>query len=170
MLKKILDNASRKFVVPMTPEREAAHAQHSKPDSHIHLFNKPEPDMSPAAVEARNQRQRMRLRRAVGSKLLAVLNGPREQFQGPDVMKISFEVWTRMKNDPEFVPFSRYAESLYGVRNAGVNEVGMYKGRVVVIKDAGPGDKGEGAYYQVGVDLKGNKLCLFLSSTIEVTG
>lgn len=94
-----------------------------------------------------------------------------EQPAGDQVMKVSFAEWQVMKEDPEFQRFETYVNSLlfyvdeFGrptkprkkpVRPLVVNEVGMYRGKAVFVKDAGPGDLGEGKYHQVSAQLIGD--------------
>lgn len=100
--------------------------------------------------------------------LLDVINksGRLVEPNGDHVKKVSFEEWQRMKGDREFVPLERYVNDLFfktdgsqrqrPLRQLVQNEVGMFRGKIIFLKDAGPGDVGEGKYYQVPVAIGGN--------------
>lgn len=84
---------------------------------------------------------------------------------GDRVMKVSWAEYLRMRDDKEFTPFSKYASNLLlyadgtprpkPVRPLLQNEVGTYRDKIVVLKDAGPDDIGEGKYFQVPTKVGG---------------
>lgn len=107
---------------------------------------------------------------AKAMSLLSSLGAPVVDPSGDRVLKISAKEWKeKYADDPEFTPRSQYWAKLAlypaGTPKAGQrrekplrplmqNEVGMYRGKIVFLTDAGYDDYGEGKYYVVGVDLK----------------
>lgn len=83
---------------------------------------------------------------------------------GGNFMKVSFKEFESMRQDPEFVPFSKYGQNLIfysdgtprksALRPIAQNEVGIWRGKLVHLKDAGPDDYGEGKYHQVPETIK----------------
>ncbi len=101
-------------------------------------------------------------------ELAKMLTAPRVNDPTSDrVMKVYWKEYERIRQDPEFVPFPKYASNLlyytdkHGnpdmnrlrptpVRQLLVNEVGMYRDKFVVLRDADPEtSRGEGKTHQV---------------------
>lgn len=116
----------------------------------------------PAPTE-RDQKQKTRrverLSEAVSSALVARVVDP----SGDRVLKVSYKEFEKIRQDPEFQSFATYAQNLLyyddgrprpmPLRPLLQNEVGMYRGKIVFLKDAGPDDVGEGKYHSVGAAI-----------------
>lgn len=76
----------------------------------------------------------------------------RVEASGDRVMRVSFEEFLRMSKDPEFCPLSSYVRDLVEYTNGKLrpqpvrpllaNEVGVYRGKIVVVKGSNPDDNG----------------------------
>ena len=106
---------------------------------------------------------KQRARRAIKMpEMLQSLLSNRVDASGDKVLKVSFSEFTKMRVDPEFDSFVRYGRNLryyangqprpMAIRPILTNEVGVYRGKIVCLKDAGPDDVGEGKYFS-GFDI-----------------
>lgn len=139
------------------------HQRNHAEDSHKSFF------------EGRKAKQTIRrqdvLEKMVRESLVDRVHDP----SGPNVHKVTFSDFRNMladfaayekegrANDCPFQPFSRYANNLLmyadgrprptPLRPLLQNEVGMWGTKIVVLRDAGPDDLGEGKYHQVSEDI-----------------
>lgn len=82
----------------------------------------------------------------------ASLLATRVEGSGPNVMTVTFDEFMRMRDDPEYSGLMSYARNLveyadgrprpHPVRPLLKNEVGVYRGRIVVMKGDNPDDEG----------------------------
>lgn len=171
---------------PEDPQKRAVYEDQRDPKYHLregHLFG---PDGKPrhgkmlvvgenddpyAIANARQQGRRAGvLSDMVQNALIDRVKDP----TGPDVMKVTWKEFERMRHDPNFKSFAQYMNTLmyYTDRHGFVdfdkprarpvrpllqNEVGMYYHKIVVLADAGPDDIGEGKYFTVLADLRDPK-------------
>lgn len=121
-------------------------------------------------ASAADVRQRLRRPVVLQKAVEEALTNRVTDFASSGVLKVSLDEFRRMYADPEFVKFSDYAQDILFLRGPDgnltntprprplrafyQNEVGMWRGKYVVLKDAGPDDVGEGKYHTPGVQLE----------------
>jgi hypothetical protein len=146
-------------------EEQIKHAQHQEnadPLSHL----KPGGRFDPKNAE---REQKQTLRRAEGLRQLAQ-NLTRVQAPAGDcILSVTWKEHLVLRQDPEFVPFSKYASNLLyyadgalrprPVRPLIQNEVGTYRGKIVALKDMGPDDIGGKFFsgFDIGQETKQEK-------------
>lgn len=164
--------------VPPDDEKAAVHLQNADPNSHMRpggLFDPSKPrrirttiladDEDPQEVlgDRVNQRRLMR-HQAVGKMVEDALVNRVQPPTGNQTMKVGWEEFKRIRQDSEFQPFSAYGQSLLfytngkprpqPVRPLVQNEVGMYRGRFVVLDQMPEGGRGDTPYVQVKEQLQ----------------
>lgn len=97
---------------------------------------------------------------AMGAHFAALLS-TRSEASGPQVMFVTFDEFERIQHDPDYSGLMSYARNLveyadgtirpHPVRPLLHNEVGVYKGRIVVMKGDNPDDDGR-RWVQGGLD------------------
>lgn len=126
-------------------------------------------------TDPRNARQTMRRSQAVANVVSEAFINTVPDARGPNIMKIHIDDWSEMQKDPAIETFAQYGSKLmFYMEENGLpdlsrprpkplrpilqNEAGIWhhktKGDIILVfKDAGPGDVGEGKYHQVSEDI-----------------
>ena len=107
------------------------------------------------------------LQRIVTSVIMKANANRLQDPSGDQFLKVSHKEWLKLREDKEYIPSSKYLNDLLfytdgspratPVRQLVVREMGMYRGKIVYLKDAGPDDYGESHYYVIGYDPKEHK-------------
>lgn len=171
-LNKALD--AREITPEQYAERLRNHEKNADPNSHLHggLFKQPAPTLIIGDTEEapRDTRQRMRRTEKISQvfeqAFMGAIDNRVKDAHGPGIVKVSFKEWQKMQGDPDVKTVAQYLMTLTHycgvdgqpdpdkpratpIRPLLQNEVGTWGDKIVILKDAGPDDVGEGAYFQV---------------------
>jgi hypothetical protein len=155
--------------------RQEQHAKNADPQSHLHaggLFDRKRAKVLVALDEEKLQdeqaakrsiKRQGQISQTVEDALVNRVHEP----TGVHVMKVGWEEHLRIRKDPSFEPFSKYAFNIMNktdgtprqkpLRPFLENEVGMISGRIVVLESMPDEGRGNIPYVQVPVQLEAEK-------------
>lgn len=119
----------------------------------------------PTSGDVPDVKQELRRQQVLSDAFIRHLTERAEPGASSDVLRITWEEYMKIRTDEEFESFAAYSTDLlfYPLRPGEIqrqprpralrpvltNEVGIWKGRILVLQDRGPGDPGEGKQHQV---------------------